>query len=950
MSAKRRGRVGLRLPSHKKMTRSLAGLLAFGLLFPGGVAVAAPEVTGDDVVVTEPVAAPVESATLPQPSPTSSASPVDVVVTETADPAPVEPEALPEPNSVASTAAAKPSPSAVGDVVEFKDAGLKACVADKLGRDRAADITKADLATILELTCQGYQIVDIAPLQYATGLWYLDLSYNHVRDLSPLEGTNVSYLLMKSNEIADISPLGGFDYFWNIDLAGNDIVDVSPLAQISTLELLNLENNEIVDVSPLADISALQSLDLSDNRIVDISPLNGHGGFYLFDLADQEITLPDTTSGVPSSVPGVRFFDNSKLPLSFASGEGTIEGDTVTWNIPAGGYGQLTWSKTFTLEWDPDVTYEFSGTMTQRVYPTSVDPRAVVEFKDAGLKACVADKLGRPNANADITIQDIASMTGELYCDKRGIVDISPLQYATGIWSLDLADNNISDISLLAAIPNVSYLLLNGNKISDVTPLAGFEHFWVIDVSSNQIVDFSPLTRIEWLEIVNLSNNRIVDVSPVVDIAGLESLILANNQIVDVSPFAEFTSVWSLDLSGNQISDVSPLAALHSSYLYLSGNRITDVSPLKSVDGYAALDIADQKISLADATSGVKFTLPQVRFFDGAAVPVSVSSGTGTIDAGAVTWTMPKGGEGTLTWSKEIPFERAPGTYKFSGTLTQKVLPAGPVVEQPVASATPTIAGKARVGETLTAKPGKWTKGAVFTYQWLADGKAIKGATKATLVLKADQVGERISVKVTGSKAGYKSVSKTSAKTGAVAKGTLTTATPTISGNAKVGEKLTASPGKWSSGTKFAYQWYASGKKIKGATGSTFVVTTDQLGERITVKVTGSKSGYVTVSKTSAKTAVVAKGTLTAATPTISGTAKVGSTLTAAPGKWSSGTKFTYQWLADGKAIKNATTSSHTVKSADIGKAISVKVTGTKSGYKTLAKTSKATGKVTPRS
>src|SRR5690242_20654243 len=44
------------------------------------------------------------------------------------------------------------------------------------------------------------------------------------------------------------------------------------------------------------------------------------------------------------------------------------------------------------------------------------------------------------------------------------------------------------------------------------------------------------------------------------------------------------------------------------------------------------------------------------------------------------------------------------------------------------------------------------------------------------------------------------------------------------------------------------------------------------------------------------------------AAPTISGTAKVASTLTASPGTWSpTGATFTYQWLADGAAVTPAT-------------------------------------------
>jgi hypothetical protein len=47
-----------------------------------------------------------------------------------------------------------------------------------------------------------------------------------------------------------------------------------------------------------------------------------------------------------------------------------------------------------------------------------------------------------------------------------------------------------------------------------------------------------------------------------------------------------------------------------------------------------------------------------------------------------------------------------------------------------------------------------------------------------------------------------------------------------------------------------------------------------------------SKAGYNTAAKTSALTARVAVGTLTAPVPKITGTVKVGYTLTAVPGAW----------------------------------------------------------------
>jgi hypothetical protein len=82
----------------------------------------------------------------------------------------------------------------------------------------------------------------------------------------------------------------------------------------------------------------------------------------------------------------------------------------------------------------------------------------------------------------------------------------------------------------------------------------------------------------------------------------------------------------------------------------------------------------------------------------------------------------------------------------------------------------------------------------------------------------------------------------------------LKAATPKISGTAKVGKKLTAKPGTWSKGTTLSYRWYANGKKISKATKSTFTITSAQKGKKIVVKVTGKKSGYGTVTKTSKAT------------------------------------------------------------------------------------------------
>ena len=80
----------------------------------------------------------------------------------------------------------------------------------------------------------------------------------------------------------------------------------------------------------------------------------------------------------------------------------------------------------------------------------------------------------------------------------------------------------------------------------------------------------------------------------------------------------------------------------------------------------------------------------------------------------------------------------------------------------------------------------------------------------------------------------------------------LSPGTPTISGEPRVGETLTADPGSWGpEPVELAYQWNADGEPVPGATGVTFVPGPDQLGAVMTVTVTGTKSGYNPASRTS---------------------------------------------------------------------------------------------------
>jgi GH35 family endo-1,4-beta-xylanase len=82
-------------------------------------------------------------------------------------------------------------------------------------------------------------------------------------------------------------------------------------------------------------------------------------------------------------------------------------------------------------------------------------------------------------------------------------------------------------------------------------------------------------------------------------------------------------------------------------------------------------------------------------------------------------------------------------------------------------------------------------------------------------------------------------------------------------------------------------------------------------------------------------------------TPTVSGPATVGGTLTAHPGDWEpQPVTLSYQWYRSGTAIDGATGSTYTLVDADEGQRISVAVTGSEPGYASATEQSQETGAV----
>ena len=197
-----------------------------------------------------------------------------------------------------------------------------------------------------------------------------------------------------------------------------------------------------------------------------------------------------------------------------------------------------------------------------------------------------------------------------------------------------------------------------------------------------------------------------------------------------------------------------------------------------------------------------------------------------------------------------VDFTDDAGNRESLTSAATDAVEAAPRANSP-AQGRPTIAGTARVGETLSVSTSGISdadglEDAAFAYQWIRGGAAIAGATGATYAAADADEGERLKVRVDFTDDAGNRESLTSAATDAVEAAPRANSPaqgrPEIRGTARVGETLTASTSGISDAdgledAAFAYQWIRGNRDIGGATGSSYTAANADEGERLKVRV-----------------------------------------------------------------------------------------------------------------
>lgn len=158
----------------------------------------------------------------------------------------------------------------------------------------------------------------------------------------------------------------------------------------------------------------------------------------------------------------------------------------------------------------------------------------------------------------------------------------------------------------------------------------------------------------------------------------------------------------------------------------------------------------------------------------------------------------------------------------------------------------PSITGTAQVGETLTVTNGTWEGHPAPTYsrQWRRGTTDIAGATGTTYTLVEADVGQIITCVVTATNSEGSNTATANGVGPVAGIAPSFTVDPVLSGTPTVGETLSVTNGTAGGipAATFTRAWLRDGVEIAGATGTTRVLTEDDLGARISVRVTATNS------------------------------------------------------------------------------------------------------------
>ncbi|XP_029349892.1 leucine-rich repeat-containing protein 9 [Echeneis naucrates] len=372
-------------------------------------------------------------------------------------------------------------------------------------------------ARITALNLDSQRISRLINLNKLVNLRWASFNDNDISKVEGLDGClKLEELSLNNNNISTLSGLSKLHRLNKMSVDGNQLssLDASVLDQLPNLSFLSVESNHISSLHGIQRVCSLLELYIGNNQIFtsrDIYYLKGLTNLIILDLYGNPLKerLENYRIYVVFHLPSLKALDGVAVEVTECESAKDMFG------------GRLT----------PDM---------------------------------VAEKLGHSNYT-DITYLTLQS------CSIR-MVDLSPVDLFSSLYSVNLDHNNLTSFSGLIYLPNIKALCLNYNHIESILPRQKTH------LTNRQIL-YSKVHSSGYGQQIPSKGNRETGASsslePLMD--SLEVLHLSYNGISNMAnlQLSRLTNLKALFLQGNEISQVEGLEGLHYlRELVLDSNRI----------------------------------------------------------------------------------------------------------------------------------------------------------------------------------------------------------------------------------------------------------------------------------------------------------------------------------------------------------------------------------------
>ena len=618
---------------------------------------------------------------------------------------------------------------------------------------------------------------------------------------------------------------------------------------------------------------------------------------------------------------------------------------------------------TFSYQWLSSRDTEIQGATGATYTLVEADEGKIIK-----VRVSFTDDAGNAETLTSVATGAVAAATAQGICDRTQQVqdailarlpDVSDCSAVTGDDLRSVGTIRIRNQSLPLLQPgdfdglsSLEWLHLDQNNLSELPDgvfddLSNLERLYLYHNNLSELPDgvFDDLSSLEWLLLYNNNLSELPD-GVFDDLSNLERLYLNYNDLSEL-PDGVFEGLYNLNvlgLSGNPEAPFTITAELEQQVGYGFVVKIAEGAPF------------DMEVTLSFQGATQEGAIVTVEGGSVRSLPISVTPS----DAGQPRVTVSVESAVFQNYSSYftdgISYPYPDYTTGVETGLGDDLILPGESENTPATGA-PVISGTAQVGETLTADTSAIAdadglSGATFSYQWLGSGDTeIQGATGSTYTLVGADEGKIIKVRVSFTDDAGNQETLTSTATEAVAAEESQEPPPApqsltavVNGDGSVSLSWEAPDNDSVTGYQILRRRPAAGEKTllvyvedTGSTATTHTDTDVTAGTQHVYRVKAINSAglsgwsnYVNVTPAQPEPEPDQNTAATGA-PAITGTARVGETLTAdasgiADEDGLDNATFSYQWLADDADIDGATGYTHTLADADAGKTIKVRV------------------------